>query len=221
MKNKKPVIVIAILVAIIAVFLLLEGMNKTTNKKSVGMSDDKASLLQVQENDWVTGNPNAKITVIEYLDFECEACGAYYPITTQIKEEYKDSIRFVVRYFPLPGHQNSKTSAYAVEAAGRQGKFWEMYDVVFSKQAEWGEQQSPNQVQFEKYALEAGLDIEQWKKDVTSSDVKMRVNNSYKEAVELDLQGTPSFFLNGNRIENPKGGYEGFKKVIDDVLKPQ
>ena len=75
-----------------------------------------------------------------------------------------------------------------------------------------------NQDQFEKYALEAGVNIEQWKKDVTSDEVKNRVEESYKEAVSLNLQGTPSFFLNGKRIQNPQG-YEAFKKLIEDALK--
>lgn len=219
MKNLK--IVISILVVIIVVFLIAKGgYKKTDENKTENPAVDVASTLEIKANDWVSGPADAKVAIVEYLDFECEACGAFYPITTQIKEEYKDSVRLVVRYFPLPGHKNSRTAAYTVEAAGKQGKFWEMYNILFTKQSEWSEQQIADQDIFEKYAVEAGLDIEQWKADVKNPEVKRRVDDSYKEAVSLNLQGTPSFFLNGKRIENPRG-YEGFKKVVEDALKAQ
>lgn len=213
--SKQIKFIIGIVVLIVFVFILAKVNYKNTENKTESSNTNQASILEVKANDWAVGPVDAKATLVEYLDFECEACGAYYPITTQLKEEYKDSMRFVVRYFPLPGHKNSRTAAYAVEAAGKQGKFWEMYSILFTKQTEWSEQQVANQDQFEKYAGEAGVaNIEQWKKDVVSDEVKNRVEDSYKEAVSLNLQGTPSFFLDGKRIENPKG-YESFKLLIE------
>lgn len=212
MKNLK--IIIGIFVVIVAVFLLAKGGYKNTEEKVETANTGQASALEIKANDWVSGTSTAKVTLVEYLDFECEACGAYYPITTQLKEEFKDDMRLVVRYFPLPGHKNSRTAAHSVEAAGKQGKFWEMYNILFTKQSEWSEKPVANQDQFEKYAVEAGVNIEQWKKDVVSDDVKKRVEDSYREAVSLNLQGTPSFFLNGKKIENPKG-YESFKLLIE------
>lgn len=216
MKNLK--IIIGLIVVVAIVFLIGKSSYKTADEKKQLSDTNQVSTLEVKANDWVAGNPDAKVTLIEYLDFECEACGAYYPITTKLKEEYKNDIKFVVRYFPLPGHRNSRTAAYSVEAAGKQNKFWEMYDLVFKNQKEWGEQQAPNQEQFEKYAIEAGVNIEQWRQDVKSSEVMDRVDASYKEAVSLNLQGTPSFFLDGKRIQNPKG-YESFKLLIDEAIK--
>jgi protein-disulfide isomerase len=217
---KKSTIIIGIIALIVIIFVVAQSSYKKSDEKGQREDTNQAALLEVRENDWVAGNPAATVTVIEYLDFECEACGAYYPVTSQLKEEYKDDIRFAVRYFPLPGHKNSKTAAYAAEAAGKQGKFWEMYDVLFQNQKQWGEQQFANQDQFEKYAVEAGLDVEQWKADVKSSEVRDRVDGSYTEAKRLGLSGTPSFFLNGIKIENPRG-YDAFKKVIDDELQKQ
>jgi protein-disulfide isomerase len=216
MKNLKIIIGIFALIAI--VFLIAKGGYKKTEDTAERANTTQSSALEIRANDWVLGTSTAKVTIVEYLDFECEACGAYYPVTTKIKEEYKDDVRLVIRYFPLPGHKNSRTAAHAVEAAGKQGKFFEMYNILFTKQSEWGEQQMANQDQFEKYALEAGVNIEQWKKDVISDEVKNRVEESYKEAVSLNLQGTPSFFLNGKRIQNPKG-YESFKILIDEAIK--
>lgn len=215
---KNPKIIIGIFVVIVVIFLFAKGGYEKSVDTTESVNPAQAATLEVKTNDWVVGNADAKVTLVEYLDFECEACGAYYPLTTQLKEEYKDSMRFVVRYFPLPGHKNSRTAAYSVEAAGKQGKFWEMYTILFTKQSEWSEQQVTNQDQFEKYAVEAGVSIDQWKKDVASLEVMKRVDDSYQEAVSLNLQGTPSFFLNGKKIENPKG-YEAFKQVVENALK--
>lgn len=216
MKNVK--IIIGIVAVIVVIFLLAKGGYKKTEDKAETANTAQASVLEIKANDWVSGTSTAKVTIVEYLDFECEACGAFYPITTKLKEEYKDDVRLVVRYFPLPGHKNSRTAAQAVEAAGKQGKFWEMYNLLFTKQSEWSEQQVANQDQFEKYAIEAGVNVEQWKKDVVSDEVKKRVDDSYKEAVSLNLEGTPSFFINGKRIQNPRG-YESFKNLVDAALK--
>lgn len=212
--SKQIKFIIGIVVLIIFVFILAKVNYKNAEKTTESTNVSQTAALEIKANDWAVGPVDAKVTIVEYLDFECEACGAYYPIVSQLKKEYKDSMRFVVRYFPLPGHGNSKTAAYAVEAAGKQGKFWEMHDILFAKQAEWGEQKVANQQQFEKYAIEAGVNIEQWKIDVKSDEVMKRVDDSYKEAVSLNLQGTPSFFLNGKKIENPKG-YESFKLLIE------
>lgn len=216
---KKIKIIIAIVAIIVTVFLLGKVSYNQIENKTGNVDTVQTFAPEVRSNDWVLGTTTAKVTIIEYLDFECEACGAFYPLITELKKEYKDDLRLVVRYFPLPGHKNSRTAAHAAEAAGKQGKFWEMYGILFTKQSEWGEQQAANQDQFEKYAIEAGVvDIEQWKNDVVSDEVKNRVEDSYREATRLNLQGTPSFFLNGKRIENPKG-YESFKSLIDNELK--
>jgi protein-disulfide isomerase len=216
--SKQIKFIIGVIGLIIVVFFIAKSDFKSKETKKEVADVNQTAILEIKKNDWAVGPTDAKVTVVEYLDFECEACGAYYPITTQLKEEYKDSMRFVVRYFPLPGHKNSKPSAYAVEAAGKQGKFWEMYNILFINQKNWGEGQVADQNIFEKYAVEIGLDIEQWRKDVASPEVAKRVDDSYKEAMSLGLQGTPSFFLNGKKIANPQG-YDAFKKLIEAGLK--
>ncbi len=216
--NKRNIF-IGLALALIVSFVLMNNGDKSTSKnKDLATVPNQSAVLTLKENDWSIGKKDAKVTMVEYLDFECEACRAYHPITKQIKEEYKNNILFVVRYLPLPGHKNSRTAAYAVEAAGKQGKFWEMTDVLFTKQQEWGEQSTTNQKQFEKYAIEVGVSIEQWRKDVVSDEVMKRVDDSYKEAVGLQLQGTPSFFINGKKVEN-LNGYQSIKKLIEEELK--
>jgi len=180
-------------------------------------SADSADILQIKDNDWVKGNPNSTVTLIEYLDFECEACGAYYPLVKQLSEEYIDDILFVSRYFPLPGHRNSMTSALAIEAAGKQGKYWEMHDLLFEEQQNWGERPSAEPSIFEGYAERLGLDMERFKQDVNSQEAKDRVEEDRNAGVNLGVNGTPSFFLNGEKIDNPRG-YEAFKSLLENSL---
>jgi len=175
------------------------------------------TLLTVVEDDWIKGNKEAAVTVVEYLDFECEACGAYYPVVKRLSEEFKNEVRFVNRYFPLPGHKNSQTSARAVEAAGKQGKYWEMHDIVFENQNSWGEKQAPTPTVFEGYAEKLGLDMTKFKTDVASEEVKNRIERDKNSGTKLGIQGTPTFFLNGEKIQNPRG-YEDFKALIQSAI---
>lgn len=175
------------------------------------------TLLTVVEDDWIKGNKEATVTIVEYLDFECEACGAYYPVVKRLSEEFNGEVRFVSRYFPLPGHKNSQTSALAVEAAGRQGKYWEMHDIVFENQNSWGEKPAPTPEVFEVYAQQLNLDIDKFKQDVASQEVEDRIERDRSSGVKLGIQGTPSFFLNGEKIQNPRG-YEDFKVLIQSAI---
>lgn len=174
-------------------------------------------LLTVVADDWMKGNKDAPVTVVEYLDFECEACGAYYPVVKRLSEEFENEVRFISRYFPLPGHKNSMTSALAVEAAGRQGKYWEMHNIVFENQRDWGERQAPDPKIFENYARQIGLDMDQYGKDIALQELKDRIERDRRSGQKLNLQGTPSFFLNGEKIENPRG-YEDFKTLLQSAI---
>ena len=204
---KRIVTLLLIVGSIVGIFWY--GLNKPVTPTN--------EILSVVSDDWVKGNKDAPITIVEYLDFECEACGAYYPVIKRLSEEYKDEVRFVVRYFPLPGHKNSMTSALAVEAAGKQGKYWEMHNTLFENQRDWGEKQIPDPKIFEDYARQIGLDMNQYERDIISQEVKSRIERDRKSGQKLNLQGTPSFFLNGEKIENPRG-YENFKALIQSAI---
>lgn len=173
--------------------------------------------LAVVGDDHVKGAENASVTLIEYLDYECEVCGAYYPVVKRISEEYKDDVKFVVRYFPLPGHKNSMTSALAVEAAGKQGKYWEMHDIVFENQKDWGEQRFADSKIFENYARQIGLDMDRYSQDIRSQELRDRVERDRRAGQRLGITGTPTFFLNGEKIETPRG-YENFKTLIQSTI---
>lgn len=179
-----------------------------------GQNNTTSELLAVASDDYVKGNPNASVTLVEYLDFECEACGAYFPLVKQLEQEFPNDLRIVLRYFPLPGHANGLPAALAVEAAARQDKHNEMHDLLFTEQKNWGEKQKADPAIFEAYAAQLGLNMDQYRQDVASESVRARVERDVESGKKLRNTGTPSFYLNGAKIQNPQS-YEAFKALIE------
>lgn len=175
--------------------------------------------LTVQADDWVKGDKDAPVTLIEYLDFECESCGAYYPIIKELEKEFGAKLRVVTRYFPLPGHKNSMQAALAAEAAGRQGKYFEMHDLLFESQKEWAEKPAADPKLFVPYAEKLGLNLEQFNRDREDKAVKERVERNKAEGNKLKINGTPSFFLNGTKIQNPRTKEDFTTLIQAEVLK--
>lgn len=137
--------------------------------------------------------------LVEFLDFECEACGMLYPVVGDLKERYGDRFELVVRHMPL--HVSSVNAALAAEAAGEQDSFEEMYDVLFQRQAEWGHQQSPERDLFFSYAEELGLDMAQFEADFDDPATLARIEQSRADGQAAGVSGTPTFFLDGERLE--------------------
>ncbi|MBX0301416.1 DsbA family protein [Cryobacterium sp. 1639] len=150
--------------------------------------------------------PDGKVTLVEFLDFECEVCGAVYPYIEQAREDYAGRVTFATRYFPIPGHRNSQTSAVAVEAAAQQDEFEAMYNKMFQTQASWGESQESKADLFRTYAEELGLDMAQYDADVADRATVERVQSDFDAGRELGVEGTPTIFVNDEKIllENPE-----------------
>lgn len=175
------------------------------------------ALDTVSSSDWTKGNQDVKIILIEYSDFQCPACAAYYPFLKQLEQELGNKFLFVYRHFPLPQHKNASLAAAAAEAAGRQGKFWEMHNLIFENQKVWSDQPKAEE-EFIKYAQTIGLDIAKFKNDLNSKEIKNKVKSDYQSGVRARVNATPTFFLNGKRLENPRN-YEEFKKIIEANLQ--
>jgi protein-disulfide isomerase len=150
--------------------------------------------------DHYQGSAAAKNTFIEYGDMECPACAAYSDILKAVPTTFKDTV-FVFRYFPLVQiHPNSVEAALAVEAAGAQGKYWEMHDLLFKNQADWESLSDPID-NFVQYAQSVGVaNIDQFKSDITSKKYLPAIETDNNEAIGLSLPGTPSFFFNGHAL---------------------
>jgi protein-disulfide isomerase len=160
---------------------------------------------------------DGKVTVVEFLDFECEACGAAYPGVERLRAEYGDRITYVVRYFPIASHPNAYTSAHAAEAAARQGRFGQMYVELFDNQTVWGHRQDSQAAIFEGYAAGLGLDMTRFKADMTSAAVAERVESDAADGQALGVTGTPTFFVNGEKFTG-QPSYEGLKAAVDKAL---
>ena len=121
---------------IVIIGLIVWGMIAAGNKAEK-IDNALAPVDKVVETDWVRGSTTTEVTLIEYSDFQCPACGAYFPIVEEVNEKYGDHFRFVYRHFPLTQHKNATPAAQAAEAAGVQGKFWDMYKLIFTNQKDW------------------------------------------------------------------------------------
>ncbi|PIQ35735.1 MAG: protein-disulfide isomerase [Candidatus Yonathbacteria bacterium CG17_big_fil_post_rev_8_21_14_2_50_43_9] len=177
---------------------------------------DGTMSIPLDESDWTKGSKTPKATFTEYSDFQCPACGSYYPMLEEMFAEYKDQISFTYRHFPLPQHKNALPAAYASEAAGKQGKFWEMADMLFKNQDEWSESVTA-QIIFEGYAKKIELNIDQYKADVKSDAVKAKVERDLKSAKLSRVDHTPTFFINGKLSDNPRSAQE-LKALIDYAI---
>ena len=183
-----------------------------------GMEEADPTALELKGDDWQQGPSDAKLTLVEYADFECPACAAYQSVLKDVKATFKDDLRFVYRHFPLPMHKNAVAAALAAEAAGKQGKFWEMHDLLYAKQKEWSGKPSEDRAMFEQYANTLGLNLDQFKADMKNDELRARVNQMKQSGEDLNVRGTPTFFLNGEPIDNPSG-LEPFKTLIRSKLE--
>lgn len=193
----------------------------TTAKKMQAKATAKSgkSVAAIGAEDWVRGKTDAKVTLIEYGDFQCPACGYYYPIVSQVVDEYGDRIQFAFREYPLGSiHPYGNLAAQAAESAGLQGKFWEMYDRLYDNQQSWSKDGDIEQT-FASYAQAIGLDVQRWQKDLEGDTVKAKIKADIASGDVGGVDGTPSFYLNNVKIENPRN-VEGFKTLLDATLSP-
>ena|SRR3989338_2833928 len=210
---KRIVLWSAAAVAIIGGFLALIFLAGSPGESSLG------PIPPVTANEWIRGNKDSKVELVEYSDFQCPACAAREPLVTKILGEFSTHIKFVYREFPLRSiHKNSQIAAQAGEAAGMQNKFWEMHDNLFENQTAWSPQSKDELINtLADYAGQLGLDVEQFKKDLESDAAEEAVNEDYDGGDEAGVNATPTFFLNGKQI-NP-GSYEDFRELIRAAIE--
>jgi protein-disulfide isomerase len=171
------------------VTILVAGIFLVTRPAKVYSQED---LLL--ENTAVLGTKDSKFTLVEFSDFQCPACKAYKPAVDQIIKEYGDRIVFGYRHFPLPQHAMAENLAIAAEAAGEQGKFWESHAYFFENQS------SVTSDSPQKMAVLLGLDVQKFEEDMSSDYLKDRIFKDKRDANQLGVNSTPTFFLNGKKL---------------------
>ncbi len=205
--NKRFIIIIAAIIVGFVAIVLLSRSAGTDEVSTTGSSN-------------IYGNPNSKVTLTEYVDFQCEACYAFYPTVKEVKEKYKDTVKFEIKYFPISSsHANALAAAAVAQAAAKQGMFFEMHDMLFERQKLWENMTTDRTATFESYAKEIGLNVEQYNTDLASPETKAIINADLAEVKKLGGDGTPTFALNGKKIDNPANSVEAISKVLDDALK--
>ena len=166
----------------------------------------------IAASDHAWGNPAAAIELVEYGDFQCPYCGRAYPIVKELKAELKDHIKFIFRNFPLTKiHSQAKQAALAAEAAGLQGKFWEMHDLIFENQKHL------NNNALIRYAESIGLTIDEFRNDILRADLSEKVDAHFMSGLRSGVNATPTFFINGQRYEG-SWEYDSFSTYLKGMV---
>jgi len=170
----------------------------------------------VRSDSQFQGPSDSPVTVVEFADFQCPACGALHPVLKQLKNDIP-AAKFVFRHFPLESiHKNARASSLAAAAAGQQDKFWPMHDKLFEQQGEWSDQDNPEET-FDRYAQEIGLELEKFKADLNNPDLSSRITADQNDGQSLRVSGTPTIFINGARYTQSLS-YNNLKSAIEARL---
>lgn len=198
-----PALVAALVVGLVLVALQLASSAPADAEKNAAgssVASSQSRLVRVDSHRLQTA-PGEQVTLVEFLDFECESCRAAYPVVEQLRKDYAGKVTFVLRYFPIASHKNAFNAAVAVEAAAQQGKLEQMYKQMYDTQAEWGEKQTSEAARFRAYAQVMGLDMNAYDAAVNDPKTLARVEKDRQDGLVLGVQGTPTFYLNGKQLQ--------------------
>ena len=216
-----------IVLGLLAVAFGCDGAtNKTTNTNVAPNNARPANSSQMPTNAPVgatppnmLGSPTASVTVEEFADFQCPTCASVHTIMKNVQAAYGSRIKFIYRNFPLTQiHKNAYDAAVAAEAAGQQGKFWDMQNQIFANQAAWSNSTNVRPV-FEGYAQNLGLDVEKFKTDMLSMTTKSRVDADMQRGRALNISSTPTIFINNIAVPFEQMNIDSLKQIIDAELQ--
>ncbi len=199
------------LVIVAVSFIILIGGAFVFANVQGGNNDEGVVLTEK-----VKGNKEATVTLAEYSDFQCPACASFEPALAEVMDDYGEQLRFEYHHFPLISiHPSAELAARASEAAGVQGKFWEFHNLLFANQQAWSSNINPRN-QFIAYAEELGLDTDMFTRHLNSNLIRDAVQEDMREGRTLGITGTPTFFLNGERMEITT--FDDFRAQIEVAL---
>jgi len=222
--SKKTWIIFVVICIVVLGGLVILSRRDQVNVGSVDQSKIlAASAASGNIADHVFGTTSQKTTLIEYGDFQCPACGTAYPILKDVTETYKDTLTFIFRNNPLTTiHPNARAGAGAAEAAGLQGKYWEMHNILYENQNDWGGASIDKRLSFfESYAKQVGVaNIDKFKTDMESKNVSDKINFDLALGKTIPVSGTPTLLLNGKQIDSETwSDKDKMKAAVEDALK--
>lgn len=212
----------------VAVVAILAGLVLFSRQSAVNVDNvDNAAVLPATEDsgniaDHVYGKKDSKVVVVEYGDFQCPGCGTFHTNFAPIMADYEDKIAFVFRNFPITQiHPNARVAAASAEAAGKQDKYWDMWNLLYDQQDAWSNLAiNERDAKFETYAQQLELDIEQFREDLASSSVSQKINFDQSLGKANGVTGTPSLFINGKAVETDKyNSTDTIRNTLNSALK--
>ncbi|MCT1602819.1 DsbA family protein [Kocuria sp. p3-SID1433] len=212
-QGKSPTAKVAVWVVLAAVVIAAVIAFVAARVGSTAAAPEDAGQV-VRENSQVLSQaPNEQAVLVEFLDYECESCRAAYPFIEELRVDHADTVTFVHRYFPLPGHRNSMNAAVAVEAAAQQDQYEAMYQRMYETQAQWGESAEDKSAVFRGFAEDMGLDMAAFDAAVADPATQERVELDVADGEALGVGGTPTFYLDGE-VLNPES-LEEFRAEVE------
>ena len=215
MKRHLPLTIVAV------VFLIAAGAGTSlflwkTRVHSPKSAQPVAAKLGA-EPPHARGFPNARVKIEEFGDFQCPSCAALSPALSQAEQKYHGRLCVIFRHFPLAAHKHAQEAARAAEAAGLQGRFWEMHDLLYGSQLLWTRAAETREF-FNQFAKSLGLDLERFKIDMESEQMKARIDADQQRAASLGVNRTPAIFINGERLPDSSLNQKALQEAIDAAV---
>lgn len=216
MPRTKPLLVIVIAVLFAGGVAVYLSRDRSTSESA---GDTALTPAASSGPVHVRGRADAPVTLMEFGDYQCPSCGYYHPIVTEVLRRYPEKVKFEFHHFPLIQiHANAMPAALAAEAAGEQGKFWEMHDLLFEHQNDWSRNPNP-EAAFIAMAIQLGLNSNQFQQAMKSPQARDKILADVTRGRDANIEGTPTFFVNGRMVDN-LASVDEFARVIDSQLQP-
>lgn len=208
---------LAAMIVVAVVMIRFADNDTTVNQAGPAETNQSASadIFTVRDRDWTKGNPDADVVVVKYSDFQCPACRFYAAMDDRLSQELGDDVLFVYRHFPLRSFEHSWLAARYSEAAGRQGHFWRMHDLIYINQQQWS--RGDAETIFRQFADSIDLDMAQLDEDLEDPELRERIQSDYQDGQQVGVRAVPSLFINGEAIDNPNS-LEEYREMIESRL---
>jgi protein-disulfide isomerase len=215
MKRRLPFVIVA---AVALATIGSGAMLYRAKRPQLQAIPEKLSARSNAESAHVRGNPDAPVTLEEFADFQCPPCGSFAGFGEELLKEYDSRLRIVFRNFPLTLHEHAREAALAAEAAGLQGRFWEMHDVLYREQANWSKAPNAREL-FESYAGTIGLNLDQFRKDMDGEKARERVDADHARGDSLGIKITPTLYINNQPVDAKDKNPAGVRAAINAALE--
>lgn len=205
-------------VVVLAIFGAIIWFNRSENATFAG--DAGKIIYDAPVVDHFIGPEDQKLVLIEYGDFQCPGCAAMHPAIKELEAKYPDKLTFIFRNRPLTNiHSNALAASTAAEAAGLQGMFFQMHDLLYANQDSWSNAKTNQRAAFfEAYATQLGLDVNKFRQDLKSQEVSTKLARDRMTSRNYKVDSTPTFILNGQKVTQPIKQPEDLLKLIDDTV---